>query len=120
MQKVCFVLIFFCLGTIARAQNTRDTEAPRTPRPQYQAFKKEKKSVFSFLKKRKKIEFKTNQEEVADFRARIRQVNREKIREERKANKPQFTNHEYFGHKRPPKKRPPGKQKFCKVCKIKH
>jgi hypothetical protein len=26
----------------------------------------------------------------------------------------------YFGHKRPPKKRPPEKMKFCKVCGIRH
>lgn len=26
----------------------------------------------------------------------------------------------YFGHKRPPKKRPPSKMKYCKICGIKH
>jgi hypothetical protein len=26
----------------------------------------------------------------------------------------------YFGHKRPPIRRPPGKMKLCKVCGIKH
>jgi hypothetical protein len=34
--------------------------------------------------------------------------------------KPQYSNPAYFGHKRPPKKRPPDKMKFCKVCGIRH
>jgi ribosomal protein L14E/L6E/L27E len=34
--------------------------------------------------------------------------------------KPQFSDPSYFGHKRKPKKRPPGKRKFCKECEIVH
>ncbi len=48
-----------------------------------------------------------------------------KRRKENKKNaklmqKPQYSNPMYFGHKRPPKKRPPGKQKVCKECGMKH
>ncbi|MCS6969161.1 MAG: hypothetical protein RMJ44_10430 [Cytophagales bacterium] len=43
---------------------------------------------------------------------------RRKIAEEMK--KPQYSNKMYFGHKRPPKKRPVHKRKFCKVCGIVH
>ena len=32
----------------------------------------------------------------------------------------QYTNPTYFGHKRPPKKRPADKMKLCKVCGIRH
>ena len=32
----------------------------------------------------------------------------------------QYTNPAYFGHKRPPKKRPANKMKLCKVCGIRH
>jgi hypothetical protein len=33
---------------------------------------------------------------------------------------PQYSDPSYFGHKRPPKKRPPNKMKFCKECGIRH
>lgn len=33
---------------------------------------------------------------------------------------PQYANPTYFGHKRPPKKRPANKMKFCKECGIRH
>ncbi len=41
-------------------------------------------------------------------------------REEAMKMDPRFTDHLYFGHKKPPKKRPVGKQKFCKECGIRH
>lgn len=34
--------------------------------------------------------------------------------------KPQYSDPSYFGHKRKPKKRGPGKRKFCKECEIVH
>jgi hypothetical protein len=42
----------------------------------------------------------------------------EKIAKE--MEKPQYSDPSYFGHKNPPKKRKPGKKKFCKECKIRH
>jgi hypothetical protein len=33
---------------------------------------------------------------------------------------PQYSNPAYFGHKRPPKRRPANKMKFCKECGIRH
>jgi hypothetical protein len=38
----------------------------------------------------------------------------------RKMEKPQYSDPMYFGHKRKPKKRPVGKRKFCKECRIVH
>jgi hypothetical protein len=42
----------------------------------------------------------------------------EKIAKE--MEKPQYSDPTYFGHKREPKKRPPGKKKFCKECGMTH
>ena len=39
---------------------------------------------------------------------------------ERLMKKPQYSDPSYFGHKRKPKKRGPGKRKFCKECEIVH
>ena len=38
----------------------------------------------------------------------------------RKMQKPQYSDPSYFGHKRKPKKRPPGKRKYCNECGIVH
>ncbi|GAB1446493.1 MAG: hypothetical protein KF860_06155, partial [Cyclobacteriaceae bacterium] len=48
---------------------------------------------------------------------RQREKDEKNFKGDRKADKSQPP---YFGHKRPPKIHPPGKQKFCKVCGIKH
>ncbi|MGB3181545.1 MAG: hypothetical protein WBB45_09155 [Cyclobacteriaceae bacterium] len=46
---------------------------------------------------------------------------RKKYRKQAKmAEDPQYSDPMYFGHKRPPKKRKPGKKKFCKVCEMVH
>ena len=65
-------------------------------------------------KKKKKVEIKTHAEEVADFRKRMEKLQQEKAKAAEESNKPQYTNPLYFGHKKPPKKRPNGKKKFCK------
>lgn len=58
-----------------------------------------------------------SQQEYYDRMARLSKA-REK--NERLAEKPQYSDPMYFGHKHPPKKHKPGKMKFCKVCGIRH
>lgn len=106
--------------TLCHAQDTRNIDSYRPPRPQYQAYKKEKKGLFAFLKKNNSRQLKTVEEETAAFRARVQKVNRERIKQQNRIDKIERKKDGYFGHKRPPKKRPPGKQKFCKICRIKH
>jgi hypothetical protein len=51
----------------------------------------------------------------------VEQRKKENFKAEQKmADSPQYTDKMYFGHKRPPKKRPLGKRKFCKECGMKH
>lgn len=38
----------------------------------------------------------------------------------KEVEKPQYSDPSYFGHKNPPKKRKPGKKKFCKECRLRH
>lgn len=118
MKKYVLFLVLALFGFLVTAQNTRNVAAPKPPKPQYQAVKKEKKGLFSFLKKDKKK--KTNADQVAEFRTRVKRAQKENAKEEKLADKKRYKEHGYFGHKRPPKKRPPEKMKFCKVCKIKH
>ena len=124
MNKSAIYLLLMLVCGLSYAQDTRNPETIRPTRPQYQPVKKKKKGVFGFLKKDQKQELKTAEEESAAFRARVSQAYRENTKEAIKAEKVKIKEarkgESFYGHKRPPKKRPPGKQKFCKVCKIKH
>lgn len=108
-------MLLICFGFAGFSQNTRNVNTPKTPPPQYQSTKKEKKKLFSFLKKKE-----SKKSEVEKFRERLSEVYKQKAKEAKKADKQQYTNPAYFGHKRAPKKRKPGKMKFCKTCGIKH
>lgn len=54
------------------------------------------------------------------FYDRMEQLAKQERKHEKEMAKPQNSDPMYFGHKRPPKKRPPEKMKFCKVCGIRH
>ncbi len=55
-----------------------------------------------------------------EFYERLEEVEKSRRKNERLAEKPQYSNPLYFGHKRPPKKRKPSRMKFCKECGIRH
>ncbi len=49
------------------------------------------------------------------------EANAKRYREQAKEmEKPKYSDPAYFGHNKKPKKRAPGKKKFCKQCGIKH
>jgi len=118
------MLLSVILTGYIQAQDTRNVTNPTPPKPQYQAIKKKKKGFFSFLKKKDNVQLRTNEEELMAFRKRVSESYRENAKAEYKAykvkRKEAKKGKQFHGHKRPPKKRPPGKQKFCKVCRIKH
>ncbi|HEY3405100.1 MAG TPA: hypothetical protein VGK59_17045 [Ohtaekwangia sp.] len=55
-----------------------------------------------------------------EYYDRMAQLNKTRRKNERMSETPQYSDPTYFGHKRPPKRRPPGKMKYCKVCGIRH
>ena len=55
-----------------------------------------------------------------DYYKRVAQLQKTRRKNEKMLEKPQYSDPSYFGHKRPPKKRPPGKMKFCKECGLRH
>jgi hypothetical protein len=115
MLRIVLISVFVIYTFMVKGQNTRDIGPPKPPAPQYQSAKKSsKQSRFARVFKRKE------KTEVEAFRERVSESYKKKAKEEKKSNKPQFKDPTYFGHKKPPKKRPPGKQKFCKQCGMKH
>jgi hypothetical protein len=55
-----------------------------------------------------------------EYFRKVKQTAKENQRIEKELKKPQYSDPLYFGHKRPPKKRPLGKTKYCKECGLKH
>lgn len=51
---------------------------------------------------------------------RMEELQKTRRKNEKMLDKPQYSDPMYFGHKRPPKKRPPHKMKFCKECGLRH
>lgn len=57
---------------------------------------------------------------IKEYKIRMKANVKKHKKEARLMKKPQYSDPSYFGHKRKPKKRPPGKRKFCKECEIVH
>jgi hypothetical protein len=111
------VFLFFVLGaSCIMAQTTRDVGAPKPPKPMYRAEKKSDKGILkSLFNKEDKAD-----DETAEFRKRMKSVSKKRRKELRLAEKPQYSDPLYFGHKKPPKRRKNGKKKFCKECGLVH
>lgn len=74
----------------------------------------------SSRKNSKKSNYKTSADLVKEYEDRM-EANAKRYKKEAKlAEKPQYSDPSYFGHKKKPKKRPVGKRKFCKECQIVH
>lgn len=54
------------------------------------------------------------------FYDRMEQVAKANRKAEKELLKPQYSDPSYFGHKKPPKRRPNGQLKYCKECGIRH
>jgi len=54
------------------------------------------------------------------FYDRMEEVNKQRRKSEKAKVTPQYSDFQYFGHRKPPKKRPPEKMKYCKICGIRH
>lgn len=124
--NLCLVFFFVLVSVgFAKAQdggsesnNSRDYSNSYNPAAETSTVKSRsnKKSIKKFRKAHKKKFDVLHQE----FEARMRKVSKEKKKEAKMAEKPQYSNPSYFGHKRKPKIRPVGKRKFCKECHIVH
>ena len=114
MSRVVFSFLFMIsiLQSIF-AQNSRDIDNSANTSTQ------NKKSVKIF-KSGKNSSFKTQEEGEKVYEDRMKQVAKDIKKSMRMLKKPQYSDKSYFGHKRPPKKRPLSRRKLCKVCGIVH
>jgi hypothetical protein len=131
------ILILLCLTltvTVSHAQSSSkrkkkkqsSTLEKKTPSLERQASSLEPYTPYaerasSSKKKSVKQKDKTGKYDTQqEFYARMAEVQKNRVKSEKMMEKPQYSDPLYFGHRRPPKKRSPGKMKFCKECGIKH
>lgn len=113
-MRVALALSAFVLsGSVALAQTGSNsqstTQKPNLPTKVYAPKVSKKKKG-----KTEKVDDRERFYDRMDDLAKTRRKN-EKMRD-----LPQYNNFQYFGHKKPPKKRPPEKMKYCKICGIRH
>jgi hypothetical protein len=106
-------------GKKKKAASEAQSNSPTTLEPGEPYYPKKDYGPKKSRKSRKKSSGPTYESQ-DEYEARMREGVKTIRRNERMLMKPQYTNPMYFGHKRPPKKRPPGKMKYCKVCGMRH
>jgi len=77
----------------------------------------------SKAKKKKKVTYSISKgfdKKVEEYEKRMEQNAKKNEKMAKEMKKPQYSDPSYFGHKKKPKKRPPGKKKFCKECQMYH
>lgn len=90
------------------AQNTQPTTLNPLPQREYAPKASRKTSKVPTYESEEK------------YYERMAQLAKTKRKNEMLMLKPQYSDPMYFGHKRPPKKRKPGKMKYCRECGIRH
>jgi hypothetical protein len=92
---------------------------PESNLPGPSQYNKPKQERFLFFFKRKS-KLNWGDQLIAEYKVRMKDNAKAAKKKARKMEKPQYSDPSYFGHKRKPKKRAPGKMKFCEECGIKH
>ena len=110
--------IFF--GSTAMAQNSVDIKS-------VDSNQLEVKSTYSKSKVKSKSKPKSKHryddyydKKIGEYEDRMKSNVKKYKKQARLMKKPQYSDPSYFGHKRKPKKRAPGKRKLCKECEIVH
>lgn len=121
MRYYLFIFFFSLVFSVASAQSvpretSKDNRASQVDRgatySMDQKKTKKKKSKHSVTKHLDK--------KVEEYEKRMQANAKKYAKMAKEMKKPQYSDPSYFGHKKKPKKRPPGKKKFCKECQLVH
>lgn len=119
MIRAITVLFIFAAVNSASAQflkkKKRDTQAVSQPSSVEPFYPQQ-----NYEPKKKKPSGKITYDARDKFYARMEQVAKAHRKAEKEMLKPQYSDPSYFGHKKPPKRRPAGKLKYCKECGLRH
>ena len=115
------LLSMFVISAQAQKRKKKSTPAPTSQTGQATSLNPSttEKKYGPKKSKKGKLAEPTYGSEEAYFK-RMKELQKTRRKNEKMMDKPQYSDPSYFGHKRPPKKRPPHKMKFCKECGIRH
>ena len=127
-MKYIFIFSFFCLLAI---DGTAQSKASKKEKNKTSANSRAASSVETgsesmiFMDSKtsaakRKAAGKTTEDLKQEYRERMVANAKKYEKMAKEMEKPQYSDPSYFGHKNPPKKRKPGKKKFCKECRIRH
>lgn len=112
------LFILFSFHALAQKKNTKNSQSQTQP-SSIDAFAPQRQYA-PVQSKSKSKGCKTTYDAREDFYKRMEIVAKNRRKAEKELMKPQYSDPSYFGHKKKPKKRPPGKTKYCKECGIRH
>ncbi len=126
-MKYLLIITFSCfLLTAGMAQSKvskKDSKNAPSSRSASSVDIRSENSIFMDTKKsavKRKADVKTMDDLKQEAKERMMANAKKNEKIAKEMEKPQYSDPSYFGHKNPPKKRKPGKKKFCKECKIRH
>ena len=115
------ILLFILTCTFAFAQSSGKNSRNNKEVPEI-----DRSSIFNnqnnkVKKKNTKYSFSNSfDKKIEEYEARMKANAKKNEKMAKEMKKPQYSDPTYFGHKKKPKKRPPGKKKFCKECGMYH
>lgn len=114
INKLIAILLF--VGSTALAQNSVAVNSVNSN--QLAVKSSDSKSKPKSIRKHRYDDY--YDKKIVEYEKRMKTNVKKHKKEARLMKKPQYSDPSYFGHKRKPKKRSPGKRKFCKECEIVH
>ena len=122
MKYYLLILFFSLVAGFSHAQSSRkksneskkvqELDRGATYSIDQKKSKKKKKSKYSISKQL--------DQRFKEYEKRMPATDKKYAKMEKEMKKPQYSDPSYFGHKKKPKKRRPGKKKFCKECQMVH
>ena len=117
--RALLVIVLILITSAAFAQSRKGKKKPVANTQQPNALNPEPKKNYAPKPSRKSADGPTFESE-QKYYDRMAALEKAKRKTERLQSLPQYSDPMYFGHKRPPKKRKPGKMKYCRECGIRH
>lgn len=112
--KRALLLSLFCVSSVWVFGQEKSTDQPNSMEPVFP------KTDYSPKVKKKPKKSGATYDARNNFYDRKEEQDKQRIKNERKGGNPQYSDPQYFGHKRPPRKRAASKMQYCKVCGIRH
>lgn len=115
MQIRILIWCVLLLGSVTALAQKKGKSNPTSVDPNVSSSK-----VYAPKAAKKKKSSQTTYDARDEFYDRLEQNNKQRRKNEKTESKDQYSNFQYFGHKKPPKRRSPEKMKYCKICGIRH